>query len=329
MAAEAYPIGCTSDFERGTITLSAAAEPGDLLQYHDGRACYVEAVDDLASGDKATVVLGGEIEVPLAANVAAVRGMPCYWDESANTAVAVPGLNVGDFYLGIFTEDKPGGTGARATVELNKRPAALWSLRDGAQGQGVGDVLQETNGLGVRFLSGGAIRLAFDAVSEAATASLLSGAEVPVADNWLFYAIVNIVANGDAAAFDFVVGVANDDHATDPDAIGESCFVSVNGASVNLNAECDDGVSGEVAATDTTKDFTAGTPFAVWIDGRTITDIQIYIDGVNVLPSSTFTLGGATGPIGALALAEKTADDTAAEVVILDMGLLRIDDAAA
>lgn len=324
MAAEITPTGQTAGFERGKLTLSAAAEPGDVLQYHDGRACYVEGSDDLASGDQAGVVLSGEVSAPLTDGVAAVRGMPAFWDESANAVVAVPALHVGDFFLGVFTEDKAGGTGVRAKIELNRRPAWLWSLRDGSS-QGVGDEIQETLGLGVTRLSGGSVRLAFDAVSESATASVLSGVKIPVADNLLFHAIVNVVDNG-AAAHDIVIGLANDDHATDPDLITESVFVSINGASLVLNAESDDGTT-EVAATSTTKNYVVGTPFAVWIDARAQADVQIYIDGVLVLGSSTFTLAAATGPVGALAMAEKTTDATAAQVDVLEMGLLRIDDA--
>ena len=331
-APEAYAIDDGTPVEYGKLILAAAAEPGDVFQYTDGRACYVVAVDDLASGDEATVGLAGTIEVPLTTSVAAVLGMDAYWDESANAVIAVPGLSVGDFFLGTFAEDKAGGTDVRAKVHLNRRSRPMWSLKpgDAPGGQGIADTVLETNGLaanGVRFLPSG-LKIEFDAVSEAATASLLSGVAIPVADNILFSAIVNVETNGDASAFDLVVGLANAGHATDPDSITESVFASINGASTTINAESDDGTT-EVTATDTTKTFTAGTPFALWIDARTRADIQIYVNGVLVLPNSTFTLAAATGPMKALVLAEKTANDTAAVVSVLDMKLYRIDDAAA
>ena len=332
MAAEAYPIGCKDNWARDTVTLQAAAEPGDIVQCHDGRAGVVigsGGVRDLAAGDVADVYVQGEFEVDLAANVAAVRGFEVFWDESANAAIAVPGLSVGDFFLGTFTEDKAGGTGVRAKIALNRRLAPTWSLHGGGD-QGIADTVLETNGLaanGVRYLPSG-LKLEFDTVSEAATASLLSGAALPVADNIMFSAIVNVETNGDASAFDLVVGLANAGHATDPDSITESVFASINGASTTINAESDDGTT-EVAATDTTKTFTAGTPFALWIDARTRADIQIYINGVLVLPNSTFTLAAATGPMKALVLMEKTANDTAAVVSVQSMKLFRIDDQAA
>ena len=328
MAAEAYPINVTTAWERGRIVLSAAVEPGDVLQYHDGRACVVEAAKDLAIGQEAGVLLrGGEVEVPFGTSVAAVRGMPMWWDESANVAIACPGLSVGDFFLGTCAEDKAAATGMRARVRLNERPAAAWSLRDGSASGGTSDTLQETNGLGVRLLSGGAARLAFDAVSEAATASLLSGVALPTADKFLFHALLNVVANGDAAAFDGVIGIADDDHADNPDTIAQSAFVSINGGSANINVESDDG-STEVSAQDSTIDLTAGTPFSVWIDKRDNAGVKFYINGIRVVTGSTFVLTAAAGPLRALVMIEKSADDTAAEWVVLEAALIRADDAS-
>lgn len=328
MAAEAYPVDQTVPVEFGRITLAAAAEPGDVLQYHDGRACVVSAVKDLAIGDDAGVVLTGIHEVPFASGISCVKGAKYWWDESANAAIATPGLNVGDYYLGIGAEDKASATGMRGRIDLNREPAVAWSLRDGSRTGGIPDTLQEVLGLGVRVLSGGSLSFQFDAVAEAATASLLSGAAFPIADQILFQATLNVIANGDASAFDAVVGLANDDHATDPDSITEAAFVSINGASTNINAESDDGTT-EVAATDTTKDFTAGTPFSVWIDARDKSDVKIYVDGARVLSGTTFDISAATGPLRALALMEKTSDDTAAQIFVLDMSITRIDDAHA
>lgn len=328
MAAEAYPVDQAVPIEHGRITLAAAAEPGDVLQHYDGRACVISSVKDLAAGQDAGVVLTGIHEFPFATGVACVKGAKYWWDESANAVIATPGLNVGDFYLGVGAEDKVSATGMRGRINLNHEPAAAWSLRDGSRTGGIADTLQEVLGLGVRVLSGGSLSLEFDAVSEAATASLLSGAAFPIADQILFQATVNVIANGDAAAFDAVVGLANDDHATDADAITESVFASINGASTNINAESDDGTT-EVAATDTTVDFTAGTPFSVWIDARDKADVKIYVNGARVLSGSTFVLSDATGPLRALIQMEKTTDDTAAQIVVLDMSVTRIGDANA
>jgi hypothetical protein len=327
MAAEAYPVNVTTAWERGRLVLAAAVEPGDVLQYHDGRACVVESVKDLAIGDEAGVIIqGGDVEVPLTTNVALVKGAPYWWDESANAVIACPGLNVGDFYLGTAAEDKVGGTGVRGKIRLNAKPEFAWSLKDGGS-TGAGDKLVETLGLGVRFLSGSSARLEFDAVSEAATAYVLSSDALPTADKFLFHAIVNVVANGDASAFDAVIGIANDGHATNPDTIAQSAFVSINGADTKLYGESDDD-STEVAATDTTTTFTAGTPFSVLWDKRDNAGLKLYINGIRRLSATEFVLSAAGGPLKALAMMEKTANDTAAVIVVLQMGLIRSDDAA-
>jgi hypothetical protein len=124
------------------------------------------------------------------------------------------------------------------------------------------------------------------------------------------------------------VGIANATHASDADTIAESVFLHVDGAdtngAVNILAESDDGTT-EVAATDTTVDFAAGTPFEFRIDCRDLTDIQIYINGVNVLPASVFKLNAATGPLKLLAHIEKGANDTLADVRVHHLAIRTTD----
>ena len=103
-------------------------------------------------------------------------------------------------------------------------------------------------------------------------------------------------------------------------------FVHIDGGSLNLYAESDDGTT-EVNATDTTVDFTAGSAvsnrFEVWIDARNPADVQIYIDGVLVLGSTVFTLAAATGPLGLLVLLEKVTGTATAGPVYIDRACLR------
>jgi hypothetical protein len=74
-------------------------------------------------------------------------------------------------------------------------------------------------------------------------------------------------------------------------------------------------------------DITAGAAVAnrveFWIDMRNPADIQLYVDGVNVLPSSVFKLDAATGPIGLLAHVEKTSGTATAGPVYIDRGIMR------
>ena len=136
----------------------------------------------------------------------------------------------------------------------------------------------------------------FDTAAEAEKFDALSTRGVAVGTKGILHALVNIVENGDDAAFDFNVGLANASHATDADTITESLFAHIDGGSLNIMAESDDGTT-EVASTDTTVDAVVGTPFLVQWDLTDNTDIQMYIDGVNVLPSSVFKLNAATGPL--------------------------------
>jgi hypothetical protein len=73
-----------------------------------------------------------------------------------------------------------------------------------------------------------------------------------------------ICVNSDAnAASDTNIGLANATHATDADSIAEHLFIHLDGGS-STSTPSPDGTT-TVAATDTTVDYTAGTPFlAQW-----------------------------------------------------------------
>jgi len=59
-------------------------------------------------------------------------------------------------------------------------------------------------------------------------------------------------------------------------------------------------------------------PGLLGIDLRDPADIQLYIDGANVLPSSVFKLDAGTGPIGLLVHLEKTSGTATAGPVYID-----------
>jgi len=113
-----------------------------------------------------------------------------------------------------------------------------------------------------------------------------------------------VISTGGAAA-DFNIGAASATHGTDADSIATSAFIHLDGASNNINAECDDGTN-ETAATDTTIDLTAGTPFTVWIDMRDLASIKYYVNGARVNSGTTFSMAAASGTLYLLAHLEKT-----------------------
>jgi hypothetical protein len=84
-----------------------------------------------------------------------------------------------------------------------------------------------------------------------------------------------------------------------------------------------------VASTDTTADYAEGSALSnrveVWFDGRTPADPQVYVDGVNVLPASVFSMAAASGPLYLLAHLEKTSSTDTYKVSI-DWLRVRISD---
>jgi hypothetical protein len=319
MSVEARFVGSVADYETQEMVLGAAAEPGDVLQYYDGRACVLLGADDAASGDTRTVALGGTWEVLLTNSTAALKGSTLYWDESANTALSYWAAT-GDFFLGVSVEDVTAGTSAKVMFVLNGKQQSVIDLHH----ETGPCTIQEVNGLGVTMEPGGCVRLELDNTCEQATASFLSGRSVPVTDKWICEAGILIDDDGTSVT-DFVVGMANDDHASDADSITEFVGFSFNGGSANIYAESADGTT-HVGATDTLADKAEGTEFHVWIDARDNEDIQLYVNAANVLPASTFKLDKATGPMKFLAQVEKTASTETFKARITYARVRRIDD---
>ena len=298
------------------FTAPAALANGQVLQMPDGRAGVVPGAGaGFASGDIAAAMVTGTFRVAKTASVVILAGQEVWWDISANKAIH--SSVGGDFPIGVAVA---AATAAATTVDvdLNVKLDPAISLQRG------GWTATETNGgfdegLGLTELAS-TIKAEFDATSEAALAALLSDHSVVVTNNPIFEAVVNIVANGATSATDINIGLANASHATDADSITESVFFHIDGNSTAINAESDDG-STEVAATDTTKVFAAGTAFFVQIDASDPADVQLYINGVNVLPGTTFVLTDATGPMKALLHMEKT---TATDVPNVQVSMMHV-----
>lgn len=278
----------------------AAYSSGDIIQLRDGRAGVVSV--DVASGGTVGVYVDGIFKVTKTTSMYVLPGSRLFWDHSADAAHLLH-RNDRDFYLGTAQEEVA-AAGTTVLVALNKEPVYTVSLEHGYQ-----SLIVQTAGFPYTQGQGKGVAVAFSATNEAQKADALSHRGMAAAAEGIVDCLICVNVAGDNAALDFNAGLANNTHATDADSITESLFVHIDGASTNIALESDDGTT-EVAATDTTLDFTAGTPFLVQFDLRDLTDIQAYIDGVNVLPSSVFKLNAATGPLKALVHMEKTADDS-------------------
>jgi hypothetical protein len=297
------------------ITAPAALSAGQVLQLADGRAAFVAGLAGAAADDPATLITAGQVTVAKTASIVILDGGEVMWDHSANSAtIPVYGTSK-DFYLGRAVGDAASAD-TTMVVELNApKNSAYITLRDDS----FASVHVRTAGLTQQGMSGGSYNCIFSLTAEAQKFDLLSDKSFAIDANWIFEAVVNVITNADADVGDLNVGVANATHASDCDSITESCFAHFDmGADLNLDAESDDGTT-EVAATDTTVDWAVGTPVHIAIDGRTQTDIQIYVNGVNVLPATTFTLGAGTGPLKALFHLEKSSNDSPGAVRLSKM----------
>jgi len=291
-------------------TPTAAVAAGEIVQLPDGRAAYAPTAID--AGVKGAVQVSGIVTVLKDILQVMLKGTKVYWDHSDSTVDVTFGANTRDFYVGVVQESTT-ATATTAKVLLNVEPTKTLSL-----GDGFWSVPVSTAGWPHVVGHREGASLIFDLAAEAQKLDALSTRGIAVGTDAVVHALICINENGDDAAFDLNVGLANATHATDADSITESLFVHVDGASLNILAESDDGTT-EVAATDTTVDAVVGTPFLVQWDITNLADIQMYIDGVNVLPNSTFKLNVATGPLKLLAHMEKTANDSPGNVTVMEL----------
>jgi hypothetical protein len=246
-------------------------------------------------------------------------GQDAYFDYSARTVTYAP-VNDRDYRMGLITDDASSAA-ISCVVDLNKPRADKVSLQQHCfLTTIVGTKGYETMGV---FPRGGARKLILSSTNEAQKVDLLSEDGFDPSANAIVEGVFRVVSKGSGSAPDFSIGVANGTHASDADSITEYCFLHMDGNSGVIKAQSKDGTT-TVAATDTTKTFTEGSAVAQRVhflmDLRDLADIQIYINGVNVLPSTVFKLDAATGPLFLLAHLEKTA---AADTFEVDIETLR------
>lgn len=287
-------------------TADADYSAGAVIQLRDGRAGVVSA--DVESGKVIGVHVTGIFEVAKTTSMVVLIGSRLFWDHSANKVHLLHRADR-DFYFGAAQAD---ATSAATVVRaaLNVKPVASVALS-----QGFASAPINTAGFPFVHGTGEGVNLGFSATAEAQKVDALSHRGMAPAAIAIVDALVCVNTIGDNAAFDFNCGLASGTHATDADSIAESLFVHLDNA-LDILLESDDGTT-EVTATDSTVNATAGTPFLVQWDLRDLTDIQVYIDGVNVLPASVFKLNAATGPLKVLAHMEKSSDDSPGNMSVL------------
>lgn len=305
------------DCER-KIVLAAAASSGDVQQLPGGRAGVLAGLTSAEAGDKRVLYDEGKFTVAKTSGIVILDGGPVYWDHSANAA-HFKQVNDRDFFIGIAVGDAA-SSATTMVVDLNKQPVYKIDAINGPS-ISVATGTAAAGGFGLPVPYGGALGMSLTATSQVQCVDILSVDRFALSSNAIVEGAFRIAANGSTSDVDISFGVANGTSTSDADAITESVFLHIDGGALDILAESDDGTT-EVNATDTTKDFAAGTAVAnrveFWMDLRDPSDVQIYIDGVNVLPSSVFNIAAATGPLGLLAHLEKATGTATAGPVIVD-----------
>jgi hypothetical protein len=323
-----------TDGDKLNTTASAARVCGEVAIAPDGQAGVYP--DIYASGDLACLETTGQFWVAKTASIYLFAGQEVYWDHSANTCTYWA-TNDKDFFLGTVTKDAI-GTDTIVCVDINRRAKCVYNAGDPGAAGASRTVQTMTTGSGapaggVIFThSGGSHIVKFGTAAEAQAADVLSVRSVPVASKYIWSAVGTVVADGDADVVDVVFGMADASSTSDPDAITTSAFfhLDLTGSNANIYAESDNAAA-EVGAQDTTYDWVAGTPFHMLIDARSGdgSGLKYYLNGLRVVSGSAFTVAGATGPLKALFLVEKSSNDSPGSVSLDDMRIWLAEDAAA
>lgn len=298
----------------GAITwvTDVALISGQVIALLDGRASVYMGLNAAVSGDTVALATTGRFKFNKVGSVVMLPGDIIRWDESAGNATHEL---AGDYVIGICIEDAASGD-TEVLVELNALPRGEIELGRTA----FAFATTETAGAPGRVTDGGKCQLTLTVTTEAQRSEALSEESVDVVQGFIASFIAKLPTDPGNAAVDYSLFMANAGHASDADSIAESVGFHFDGNTQVISAESDDGTT-EVNAIDTTKVWVVDTYQLFKIDARNLADIQLYIDGVLILPSSVFRLDNATGPMKLLFHMEKA---SAAVLATLDVKSARV-----
>lgn len=299
-----------------SFTSVNAVAAGEVLQVTGGRAGV--AVDSCVAGGIVSCRIKNIHKLAKTADEVHLPGQRIYWDASASTATCVPSITAGDFFIGCCADDIAGSS-ATTSVDLNNDTLGTIDQRVDT----FASLPVLTAGDPRAYNVGGGLRFTIDATSEAQKIDALSHKAVALAGDWIFFAHVNMeVASGSAT--DFTVGMASGTDATDAQSIAELATIHIDGASANILVQSDDGTT-DLAPVDSTYDWAAGVPFSVAIDGRDITNIKMYINGLLEAGAGTPALTAGAGPLKALVHVEKTTGTNVATMTVSNLKVTTAD----
>lgn len=297
------------------VTPAAGYSAGEVIQLPSGRAGALRGQIAKTVGQAAAFTVRGKVTLLKTASVVILKGAPLYWDRSANTVTPLKALAGADFFIGSAVAD---ATAAATTVvvDMNVEPVYLIDImRDPTDTVLVGAATVT--------MQPGYSTLKIIATNEAEKCDVMSQHSVPVTVPFIIEGRVASYEIGSDNTVDFNIGLANDTHATSADTITESAFLHLDEV-LSIYAESDDG-STEVAASDTLVDCVDDTYFDFAFDCRDLTDIHVYINGVEVLAATAFDISAATGPLKLLAHIEKTTGTATGEARVSKLALRTTD----
>lgn len=282
---------------------------GQCVQLPDGRAAWKDGLQNAVAGDLVNYPVEGIVLVPKTTGIVILDGGDVHWDVSASKAHFRSESGTPDFKIGTAVGDAA-SSATTMLVNLNGFGRYAIDLERG------GDwAPEEALGLGVIALPGGGVKLAFDAVAEVAQAAVVSVNSVPLTAGPILEARVAVYDKGDNAALDMDLGIATGSHASDFEALANFAAIHFDGNLLDIKVHSDDGTT-DVSPTDSTIDAVDDTYFEVWIDCRNLADVQIYVNGVDAVPSGTTLVltAAAANALKAVVMIEKTSDDTLADL---------------
>jgi hypothetical protein len=278
------------------IAPSGGWTAGQVIQVLDGRAGYVEGLENIAAGDPASVRVRGQVLIPKTTGIEFLDGGECFFDHSANKG-HFKAVNDRDFYAGAVIGDHA-STDVEVRINLNVRPVyASDLLADGFASVLVGT--PAAGGFGYPVNLGGALVLELTATNEAQKVDALGVQGVAVAANPIFRGIFRVLSDGASGSQDLTIGMSDGTHASDFQSVNAFAAFHLDGNVAAINAQSDDSVT-DVAPVDTTKTYAEGAALAnrveVWIDGRDPAGFRYYVEGVRVNAATTFPMAAA-GPL--------------------------------
>lgn len=290
-----------------TVTLAAAASAAQLRQLADGRVGWMQNLSTAgAIGDRRIFATGDQVSIPKTTGICFLDGGRAYWDRSAR-AGHYKQVDDQDCYIGTCVGD---AASADSTMIVNLNIAQQHKMN--LVTMPFSTAIVGTQALGGLALNrrGGALNFVLNATNEAQKLDALSKDGFGINANSIVEFAFNIISDGSGTVVDVSLGVANATHATDADSITNHLFLHLDANATAIKLQSKSTGKSTVTATDTTTVYVEGAGNANrvegWMDFRNPADVQVYVNGVNVLPASVFDLSGAT-TLYLLSHIEKTA----------------------